>query len=172
MILIFDKEGKFLCSTETLEAASKITGAAVANISKVLQGTYQTLTSNDHFFLKSPKNGKYSKATQIRIERALKIVNICEDVQGLPNRVNEIMKVLRKNEMENEIEGNVTVIEDAASGTNEEKIPSFDEFKEYCKSIDILSEESNIKNIYDFYVEHNTFSKFKNWKAAVKTLLL
>lgn len=172
MILIFDKEGKFLCSTETLDAASKITGAAIANISKVLQGTYGTLKSNDHFFLKSPKNGKYSKTTQSRIEQALKIVNICEDVQGLPSRVNEIMKVLRKNEMENEIEGNVPIVEDAVSGTNEEKIPSFDEFNEYCKSVNVITEESNIKNIYDFYLEHNTFTKFKNWKAAVKTLLL
>lgn len=167
MILIFDKEGKFLCSTETLEAASRITGAAVANISKVLQGTYQTLTSNDHFFLKSPKNGKYSKATQIRIERALKIVNICENVQGLPNRVNEIMKVLRKNEMENEIEIDVPVMEDAASGTNEEKIPSFDEFREYCKNVNPNEEESSIKNIYDFYLEHDTFKKLKSWKVEI-----
>lgn len=101
MILIFDKNGNYLCSTDSIVNASRITGAKQPNICKCLkpQGKHNEILLQTHgyYFL---EQSSFSPKT----EKILKIIIACEGVRGLPEKIKAISNVLNKNKISNDKE--------------------------------------------------------------------
>ncbi len=96
MILIFDKDGKYVNETRTNNEAAELTGNLAGNVSQITNGFYGNMTAKGFYFIKYDiKGSELEKQNYIdRIEWILGIMIICWKQDTLQNRIDKIITLL------------------------------------------------------------------------------
>jgi hypothetical protein len=89
-LLIFDKDGNYFCETHSTTIAAKITGGNVANIHRAANNGDLISTGGYYFITKLQARSR----TIASIEKCLKIIIACNNIQGLGNRINSVYKII------------------------------------------------------------------------------